>query len=389
MDGKYQHTKRNLWLLTGIASIPFALMGIGTYSREVLKPILALAALVAVFDGWLVPFVLFKGVATLAKKVLVIGMNLFFATAWILFMGGAQSVFFPHLYFLPLLAVTIYGGFADGVVTALLTDAIALVIYYKQGLGDPVNFTNLAQQLIIFLLLTTVISYLLKAEEHFRSNKERLAEELQAAYDELSCSHQQLKRHTQVIEDLNRQLEKMAITDDLTALYNYRYFHTCLDQALNRQRQGYLSLLLADIDHFKEVNDTHGHGTGNEVLVQLAGVLQDNVRENDIVARYGGEEFAVILPDTGVEGAVHAAERIRRAVETFNFTGDDGNRVLLTLSIGISTFPHDAAGKNELITHADRALYRAKHMGRNGVYLYDGTCLPSPDEQASQETFEF
>ncbi len=164
----------------------------------------------------------------------------------------------------------------------------------------------------------------------------------------------------------HREILKMASTDGLTGLNNHRTFQERLQQEIERARRfdTPLSLLMIDIDRFKKFNDTYGHTQGDEVLKIIAGILKDNVRSIDFVARYGGEEFAVILPQVDLEGALVVAERIRRSAENYELVFN-GHKERVTLSIGVATYPDDASNREELIDHADKALYLAKRTGRN------------------------
>jgi diguanylate cyclase (GGDEF)-like protein len=175
---------------------------------------------------------------------------------------------------------------------------------------------------------------------------------------------------------LHSEIEKMATTDGLTGLLNHRLFQEKLSgefKRLNRLSDP-LSLLLADIDHFKKVNDTYGHPAGDLVLRGVSAVIRETIRDIDIPARYGGEEFAVILPGTDAEGAQKMAERLRRAVMAKTFTAD-GKSLKVTVSIGIATSPENAETKEGLIEKADQALYEAKHNGRNMAVVWAETGL--------------
>jgi diguanylate cyclase (GGDEF)-like protein len=160
--------------------------------------------------------------------------------------------------------------------------------------------------------------------------------------------------------------------DGLTGLYNHRYFQESLSgELLRAQRFEYpVSLLMIDVDHFKDYNDKYSHPMGDIVLKDISKILKDSLRAYDIPARYGGEEMVVILPYTTQEQAMPVAERIRKNVGSRGFPGAGKNeKVTVTVSIGVSTFPLNAKTKSDLINHADRALYLAKFEGRNRVCL--------------------
>lgn len=168
---------------------------------------------------------------------------------------------------------------------------------------------------------------------------------------------------------LYRKVQVMAIHDELTGLHNFRHLREKLAEEFARAvRYGSeLSLILLDIDHFKAINDRCGHQMGNVVLTQIVDVMRAQIRENDVPARYGGEEFAVILPNTGVDGAVQVAERVRESIAAHTFgSPDDPQR--LTVSLGVTSYPGvPASAPDELITQADNALYAAKGAGRDRV----------------------
>lgn len=168
----------------------------------------------------------------------------------------------------------------------------------------------------------------------------------------------------------NHRLEALAQTDPLTQLVNRRALTIRLVTEMERVRRynAPLAMLLLDLDHFKLVNDTYGHLTGDDVLFGLATVLQRAVRTVDTVARYGGEEFVIVLPETGKEGAVAFAERIRDRIAVHRFQVAGGREIQITASIGVATYPAPGLESAEdLFRAADAALYRAKGSGRNLV----------------------
>lgn len=180
-------------------------------------------------------------------------------------------------------------------------------------------------------------------------------------------------RRAQALESTradNRRLEELATTDALTRLINRRALLERLSVEVDRARRfkSQLSLLMLDLDHFKAVNDAHGHLGGDEVLREMGNLLAGAVRTIDVVARYGGEEFIVILPETATEGAIVFAERLRRCVEEQPFEIAQERKCHLTCSIGVATFPSPrVASTEDLFARADEALYRAKSGGRNQV----------------------
>ncbi len=162
----------------------------------------------------------------------------------------------------------------------------------------------------------------------------------------------------------NEELERLSVTDGLTGLANHRALMQRLDAEGVRfsRTQRPFSVLMADVDHFKQYNDTFGHPAGDEVLKKIAAILRDATRTMDCAARYGGEEFAIIMPDTAIAGAMHVAERIRARVDAADFPGRK-----ITLSIGVAEFPKDADTPQAILAVADEALYRAKRGGRGRV----------------------
>jgi diguanylate cyclase (GGDEF)-like protein len=189
---------------------------------------------------------------------------------------------------------------------------------------------------------------------------------------------QALLQHLGEIEQLQTQLQEQANRDPLTGLYNRRYLVATLPRELARcQREGKaLSLMLIDIDHFKQVNDRYGHPAGDEVLKKLAAMLNENARAGDIACRYGGEEFLLVLPHMAQADALERSEQWRAtfAATTVAF---DALRIQASLSFGIASFPEHGTSPEELIRCADRALYQAKAQGRNRVVMFD-TAMATP-----------
>ena len=174
-----------------------------------------------------------------------------------------------------------------------------------------------------------------------------------------------IHERTKDLERLNQKLNKLAVTDELTGIGNHRLFQKSFEVELHRAEryERNLSLLIIDVDHFKIYNDTHGHSAGDKILKTLAVLLEKVTRGEDIVARYGGEEFAIIAPETSKKMGEELAERIRKAI--------DEQKLSLTVSIGVATFPIDGKSAQEIFKNADKALYQSKKLGRNLVSVWN------------------
>ncbi len=181
------------------------------------------------------------------------------------------------------------------------------------------------------------------------------------------------------VDNLRRfsRTEELSITDGLTGVYNYRYLRSALDREVaraKRYREDF-AIIMLDVDHLKEYNDSHGHLQGSEVLRRLAHIALGELRATDILAKYGGDEFVIIMSQTRREGARVLAERIRAAVSAHGFPGEDSGKKITT-SMGIAQFPDDGETTRGLLEAADRALYAAKRTGRNRV----AAGVPQSDE---------
>ncbi|MCP4676147.1 MAG: GGDEF domain-containing protein [Deltaproteobacteria bacterium] len=166
----------------------------------------------------------------------------------------------------------------------------------------------------------------------------------------------------------HEEIYQMTIKDGLTEVYNKRYFLEGLDREMSRAQRHdrELSILLFDIDHFKNVNDTYGHLAGDYVLQALARLVSTRARREEVFARYGGEEFVILLPETSKEGAIELAEQLRKRVASHTFIFE-GEEIPITVSVGVATMSGDATTATEFIKGADMAMYKAKSDGRNCV----------------------
>lgn len=179
----------------------------------------------------------------------------------------------------------------------------------------------------------------------------------------------------------NAELHRKAIVDNLTQVYSRGHFDLAMEAEISRaERYGgqhhsdevrWVSLVMMDIDHFKRVNDTHGHPVGDAVLRMVAKALRQTVRKSDVVSRYGGEEFALIAPETNKEEAIRMAERLRQRVAA-EAVALAGQSLSVTASFGVATYPNDAGDLRGLVAAADKALYAAKERGRNQVVAASG-----------------
>jgi diguanylate cyclase (GGDEF)-like protein len=202
------------------------------------------------------------------------------------------------------------------------------------------------------------------------------AEASRPVLEEISRLYERERDRNEELEQSVTQLQALSVTDWLTGLKNHGYFFDRLNEELERARRydRPLAVVMADIDDFKAINDNYGHSTGDAVLRGMGEAFRRQIREVDIACRVGGEEFGIIMPETDAEGAIQAAERIRYAVAEQAMPGVGQ----VTISLGISVFPHDAQSSKDMVESADRALYSAKRSGKNctkvagGAPAFDG-----------------
>lgn len=207
-------------------------------------------------------------------------------------------------------------------------------------------------------------------ESMHQDQKERIG--LKTAICQYFCSVVKSFDNLTVIDARHyKKTVELSRTDYLTGLNNRRIFQEILEMEIARAERyrGELSVLFFDLDNFKSVNDQLGHAVGDKVLQRIAKTILQNKRQEDIAARYGGEEFVLLLPETGKSKALVIAERIRREIQKLSFE-DTGKIIKQTTSCGLAAFPYDAITSDDLLQRADRALYRAKAMGKNTVSMF-------------------
>jgi len=171
---------------------------------------------------------------------------------------------------------------------------------------------------------------------------------------------------------LYQEMEQISVTDGLTGLFNYRYFKKRLEDEMLRSKRYHhsLSLVLFDVDFFKNYNDKLGHLAGDAALKSVAAILKSTIRKSDVPVRYGGEEFCIVLPEENMKSAWEFAERLRKEIESYHFDGEEVQPGgTLTVSLGVASYPEHADSSRRLIEMADVALYKAKDMGRNKTHL--------------------
>lgn len=228
---------------------------------------------------------------------------------------------------------------------SLITGLNALVEQYERESLQKVDELRFAQKLVFWIILLTIF---IEAFFIFRPMVTKMA---------LFAS----------------KLQREANYDSLSGVYNRRAFNVLARQnfALSKRHSHVMSIIMCDIDWFKNINDTYGHAAGDEVIKEVASTIQDSIRETDIVARYGGEEFMVLLPYTPEREAIFVAEKIRKLIEQ-NEIKTQGETLQVTVSIGVSGLHSDDKNAEAIIGRSDNALYQAKNSGRNKAFTYDG-----------------
>jgi diguanylate cyclase (GGDEF)-like protein len=242
----------------------------------------------------------------------------------------------------------------------------------RLGERIPVVFFGTLKEDIFFIILRDLRERI-GIEEEFEKTKKEFMEKIRERdlyARELQVIRDLYKEKLKEIEMMKEEAIRLSYTDDLTGIYNHRFFIEQLTLEVERQKRypTPLSLLMIDIDYFKHYNDNNGHLAGDQVLKAIAILIQHGVRQSDIVARYGGEEFSAILINTGREEALEIAERVRRNVAETRFPNENAQpNKDLTVSVGVATFSSSISTLTDLIREADHALYQAKKCGRNRI----------------------
>ena len=271
--------------------------------------------------------------------IVYLSINILLLTV-IIFITGAHKSNYKNLYFITIISNSIRYGSKMGMLSSALS-AVGIVFNDLIFQLDVTENTFLEADLIIiitFFVTGWMLGTFMENEIKYR-----------------------------------KQLSEKANTDEVTGLYNHRYFQERLNIEIQEaEKHNYkLALVMIDLDYFKYYNDTYGHQQGDLLLKDIGNLIMKSIRDNDIVCRYGGDEFALILQDTTISNATSIAERIRDSVDEKKFLGENNNiGGNITASVGVAIYPDNALDKDELIKKADDAMYKAKFVSKNRVELY-------------------
>jgi len=236
---------------------------------------------------------------------------------------------------------------------------------YDVGLTQWVTFTAL------FGFTSGLTYYISQITKHALASAKQEIEQRKQAEQALKTANDELQRRMLEVETLQAELREQTLHDPLTGLYNRRYLGEALQHEIMRAKREHsaLSVVMADIDHFKIINDSYGHQAGDEVLVQVASLLKQHTRGSDIACRYGGEEFLLVLPGSSLDFARKKADQIRKECAALTIQ-HQGKSFGVTLSFGVAAYPDHGPHWKEIIVKADQALYQSKFNGRNQVTVF-------------------
>jgi diguanylate cyclase (GGDEF)-like protein len=271
--------------------------------------------------------------------------------------------------------------------------ALALIVFFSGGLSSPIiamfivyimiatfltdyhkAFRNTLMVIVLLLVIT-----LLQGSENFFSSQQIMAMvtyNMMFIFTYFVSGYLSKNLHTNeaLLKDLLKQTQELSISDGLTGLYNQMHFFELLNLETKKSQRYNLSysLIMFDVDFFKNYNDHNGHMHGSETLKKVGAIMKNKFRTTDLLAKYGGDEFVIILPQTDKVGAYLAAERLRESVEKQVFPGAETQPLKkLTVSIGLAAYPEHGLSDEEILNRADKALYFAKESGRNRTIIYN------------------
>jgi diguanylate cyclase (GGDEF)-like protein len=298
-----------------------------------------------------------------AASLLLVGIGLFCASAFLLLSGGTTYAGVAYLAAATIMSGVLLGrrGALGATILSILVSLLVLIIDLAQ-----VPFPQMFHMTPVLGWVALIVSLTMTT--------------LLVSYSTLSLSSALHIAHEQIQarQKAEAELRKMATTDHLTGLFNRHSFFALANQMLGDtiQTQRNIALAMVDLDHFKQLNDTYGHITGDQILSAIAAVLSQAVRTSDVIARYGGEEFILVLKDTNEASALRLAERMRLQIAEQEFSAN-GDLIHITLSVGITVYnPSEPPVLiDDLILQADHALYSAKQNGRNCCMIYSNNAI--------------
>ena len=260
-------------------------------------------------------------------------------TTWVTWYSGKIDSPLLNLYLLPIIASALILGKLMTAIETLVVIACYMALAYDPASNriDSLSYWVMTLALVAPVVLVAYITTMLRADIRYAVAK----------------------------------IKRISDTDELTGVYNMRAFSSILRRVFQQSvRHAHpLSIVMIDSDNLKAVNDTHGHETGNRLLQHLIRKVGEQLRRSDTIARYGGDEFIILLPETHREGAFETAERIRKSIESSQFDVR-GKHLSVTVSLGLASYPEDGSNIDIVVDKADKALYRAKHRGRNQATAY-------------------
>jgi diguanylate cyclase (GGDEF)-like protein len=279
--------------------------------------------------------------------------------------------------------------------------ALALIIYFSGGLASPIiamfivyimiatfltDYHKAFRSTLTVIALLLLITLLQRGENFFSSQQimAMLTFDIMFIFAYFVSGYLSKNLHTNeaLLKELLKQTQELSITDGLTGLYNQMHFFELINlETKKSQRQNLsYSLIMFDVDHFKNYNDHNGHLRGSETLKNIGAIMRNKFRTTDLLAKYGGDEFVVILPQADKVGAYLAAERLRESIEKQVFPGAETQPLKkLTISIGLAAYPEHGLNEEEILNHADKALYFAKDSGRNRTVIYNENIGKEPE----------
>jgi diguanylate cyclase (GGDEF)-like protein len=271
--------------------------------------------------------------------------------------------------------------------------AISMIVFYSGGLSSPIiamfivyimiatfltDYHKAFRNTLTVIVLLLIIALLQNSENFFSSQQimAMLTFDIMFIFTYFVSGYLSKNMHTNetLLKDLLKQTQELSISDGLTGLYNQMHFFELLNLETRKSQRHNLnySLIMFDIDFFKNYNDHNGHMHGSETLRSIGTIMKNKFRTTDLLAKYGGDEFVIILPQTDKVGAYLAAERLRESVEKQIFPGAATQPLKkLTISIGLAAYPEHGLSDEEILNRADKALYFAKESGRNRTIIYN------------------